>query len=90
VEKEAASFESLLLGSAEMLKIEFQHRIPSALKVTPTDTAHGRVFCVSGAVGLFSSEDGALLSNQEIPTIQQYTLHVNFEIPLYAPKKRRK
>ena len=79
------------MSSAAALRLQLEsalaHRIPSALKVTPTDTAHGRVFCVSGAVGLFSSEDGALLSNQEIPTIQQYTLHVNFEIPLYADRK---
>lgn len=38
-----------------MLKIELHRRIPSALKVTPADTPHGRVFRVTGAVGLFSS-----------------------------------
>ncbi len=71
-----------------MLKIELHRRIPSALKVTPADTPHGRVFRVTGAVGLFSSEDGSLLSDQEILIGQQRTILVNFNIPLYAPQKR--
>lgn len=89
MEKQVASFESLLMGSAEMLKIEFQHRIPSPLVVTPIETPKGRMFRVSGSVGLFSSGDGALLSDQEIPIGQQRTITVNFKIPLYVPQIRR-
>jgi DNA invertase Pin-like site-specific DNA recombinase len=85
VDGSANDFEMLLLGSAEMLKVEFQRRIEPALEVTPTETAKGRVFRVAGDVRLFSPEvNGALLYSQVNPFVQQSTIHVDFEIPLYV------
>lgn len=91
VEEQISAFEAVLLGSAEMLKVEFQRRLRSALKVTPVDGSNGRMFRVSGDVGLFSLglENGALLSDGVSPTGQQSTIAVNFRIPLYVPQKRK-
>jgi DNA invertase Pin-like site-specific DNA recombinase len=88
VEKHTGAFESLLMGSAETLKVEFQRRVSPALKVTPVETPKGHVYRVSGDVALFSPDDGALLYKPGNPTVQQNTIQVNFDIPLYVPKIR--
>ena len=85
VEDQAGSFEALLMGSAQARKIDFEHRFSKPLVVTPAETDKGRIFRVNGDVGLFSPDDGALLSGQVPPTGQQCTIHVNFRVPLYVP-----
>jgi DNA invertase Pin-like site-specific DNA recombinase len=89
VDRNADSFEEILLGSAETLKIEFQRRVPSALIVTPVDVNDGRVFHVTGGVGLFSPAEGAMLSEWVTQIGQQCTIQIDINIRLYTPQKRR-
>jgi methylphosphotriester-DNA--protein-cysteine methyltransferase len=88
IDRHADSFEQILLGAAETLKIEFQRRVLPALKVTPVSTKEGRIFRVTGGVGLFSPAEGALLSQQVDRIRQHCTIPVEIEIPLFVPRKR--
>ena len=89
VESHAKSFEGILFGAAETLKVELQRRISPALTVTPVDTGKGRAFLVSGGVGLFSPGEGAMLSDRVTLIGQHCTIPVNITIPLLMPQKRR-
>jgi site-specific DNA recombinase len=88
IDRQAQSFEQILLGAAETLKIEFQRRISQALIVTPVDTKDGRVFRVTGGVGLFSPGEGAMLSDQVNRIGQHCTIPVDIQIPLLTPRTR--
>jgi methylphosphotriester-DNA--protein-cysteine methyltransferase len=87
IDEHADSLEEILLGAAETLKIELQRRVSSALTVTPVDTKEGRVFRVTGGVGLFSPAEGAMLSDQVNQIGQHCTIPIDIRIPLYMPRK---
>lgn len=87
VDRHADSFEKILLGAAETLKIEFQRRVSPAPTVTPVDAKEGRVFCVTGGVGLFSPADGAMLFKQVDRIRQHCTIPIDIKIPLFVPRR---
>ncbi len=87
VDRNADSFEGMLLGAAETLKIELQRRVSPALTVTPVDTKEGPVFHVTGGVGLFSPAEGAMLSGRVTQIGQHCTIPVDFRIQLHLAKK---
>jgi site-specific DNA recombinase len=88
VDRHADSFEGILLGAAETLKIEFQRRVSPALTVTPMDTKEGCVFHVTGGVGLFSPEEKAMLSRRVHQIGQHCTIRIDIKIPLNMPRRR--
>jgi site-specific DNA recombinase len=88
IDRHADSFEQILVGAAETLKIEFQRRVSPALKVTPVSPKEGPIFRVTGGVGLFSPAEGATLSEQVDRIRQHCTIPVDIEIPLFVPRKR--
>ncbi|MBB6147195.1 DNA invertase Pin-like site-specific DNA recombinase [Silvibacterium bohemicum] len=89
VDRHTDSFEQILLGAAEALKIEFQRRISPALTVTPVDEKEGRVFCVTGGIGLFSPAEGEMLSEQVNQIGQHCTIPIDIKIPLCVLRKRK-
>jgi site-specific DNA recombinase len=89
IDQRADSFEQILLGAAEKLKVEFQRRVSPALKVTPMDTNGECVFHVTGGVGLFSPAEGAMLSDRVTQIGQHCTIQIDINIRLYTPQKRR-
>lgn len=90
VDRHADSFEGILLGAAETLKIEFQRRVSPALSVTPIDTKEGYIFRVTGGIGLFSPAEGAMLSDRVNQIGQHCTIRIDINIPLYCPRKHQR
>lgn len=87
VDRSADSFEQILLGSAEALKIELQRRVSPALTVTPLMTGEGNTFRVTGGVGLFSPAEAAMLSERVNQIGQHCTMPIDLKIPLLMPRK---
>jgi hypothetical protein len=78
----ASSIKEILLGTPETVKHNFQKRITSII-LTPTSDERGPVYRVSGDIGLLSSPEDVLQSNQVELIALQYTIPISFDVVPY-------
>jgi hypothetical protein len=82
------SFTEILLGAPETLKHWLQRRITS-ITLTPSTDEAGSMYTASGDVGLFSSPEHALQTNQVHWIGLQHTFPISCEIRPYRNRQRR-